>query len=107
MSHQSRWNDPYAGMSHARANREIDRIFGQHPDAADAIVAAVEMASPLAGPVRILRELAAAIEPDTDLGRYAVCSSPDPRDEPEWCLHCGSDECVHAARHNAAIGRSA
>jgi hypothetical protein len=24
--------------------------------------------------------------------------------EREWCLHCGSDECYHAAQHNAAYG---
>lgn len=21
----------------------------------------------------------------------------------EWCLHCGTDTCLHASRHNAAI----
>lgn len=25
----------------------------------------------------------------------------------EWCLHCGSDTCEHAVRHNTAYGRSA
>lgn len=24
--------------------------------------------------------------------------------EPEWCLHCGTDDCEHAARHNRAYG---
>jgi len=23
--------------------------------------------------------------------------------QPEWCLHCGSDTCQHAATHNLAI----
>jgi hypothetical protein len=25
----------------------------------------------------------------------------------EWCLHCGSDTCEHATRHNAAYGKAA
>lgn len=24
-------------------------------------------------------------------------------DDREWCLFCGSDTCVHAAKHNAAV----
>jgi hypothetical protein len=27
--------------------------------------------------------------------------------EPEWCLHCGSNTCEHATKHNAAYGRNA
>jgi len=27
--------------------------------------------------------------------------------EPEWCLHCGTDTCEHAAQHNAALGKEA
>ena len=27
--------------------------------------------------------------------------------EPEWCLHCGSDTCEHAVRHNSAYGAEA
>jgi len=23
--------------------------------------------------------------------------------EPEWCLFCGSDDCIHASNHNRAI----
>lgn len=47
------------------------------------------------------------IERHEGLDFYSLVEYTHPINEPEWCLHCGSDTCEHALRHNAAYGRAA
>jgi hypothetical protein len=44
-------------ITEAEAEAEIERLWEANPEVTEAIISAVEIASPTAGPIRILREL--------------------------------------------------
>ena len=44
-------------ISVRQASREIDRLYAHSPDVVEAVMRVVEIASPLGGPVRALREI--------------------------------------------------
>lgn len=48
-------------MSDRTARVWINRLHSEHPEVVELVEATVEVASPLAGPVRVLREIVAAL----------------------------------------------
>lgn len=49
-------------MSDATANEWLDRLWAENPEVVEAVESMTLIASPLAGPVRILREVVAMKE---------------------------------------------
>lgn len=52
-------------MSKRQANEWLDALHEQHPETVEAVESATLIASPLAGPVRVLREVVAVLKEDT------------------------------------------
>lgn len=53
--------DFIAAMSKRAANARLDELWEQSPEVVDVVTATVEIASPLAGPQRILAEVLSAL----------------------------------------------